>query len=177
MGGVGGGAKKMYILILGIRGGRLPIYFRSNIVLTILSFSVAFDLMTFFFFTILYLIATSVIIWRYYYIDTEAWYFRFIYILNTFITSIVVLIFSSSFVLALIGWDGLGIRSFLLVLYYKNRLSLGRSFITVLTNRLGDGFFIAVICFLFINLGHIYLLLILLSLTAITKRAQMPFSA
>ena len=167
----------MYILILGIRGGSLPIYASSNIVITMLNFSLAYDLMRFFFFSILYLISLRVVIWSYYYMDREAWYLRFIYILYSFISSIIILIFSSSISFALIGWDGLGISSFLLVLYYKNRLSLGSRFITVLTNRLGDGFFIAIICYIFINLDLSYLMLFLLSLTAITKRAQIPFSA
>lgn len=167
----------MYMLILGIGGGRLQLYSRRNRVVTLLLFSVCLDWISICFFTILYLISSSVVLWSYYYIDSEAWYSRFIYILYSFISAIVILIFASSIPIALIGWDGLGISSFLLVLYYKNRLSLGRSFITVLTNRLGDGFFISILCFMFINLGIEYFFLLLLSLTAITKRAQIPFSA
>lgn len=70
--------------------------------------------------------------------------------------------------------------SFLLVIYYKNRKSLGSGIITALTNRLGD-------CFLLIILGislyssqlpsSYYFLLAFLLLTSITKRAQIPFSS
>nr|YP_003433785.1 NADH dehydrogenase subunit 5 [Decipisagitta decipiens]BAI68176.1 NADH dehydrogenase subunit 5 [Decipisagitta decipiens] len=176
MGGVGGGAKK-YMLMLGISGGSLPMYAKMNMVITMFGFSLAYDLMSFSFFWILFLISLSVVIWSYYYMDSEAWYMRFIYILYSFISSMIILIFSSTICMALIGWDGLGISSFLLVLYYKNRLSLGSSFITVFTNRLGDGFFIAMMCYMFLNLNLSYFLLFLLGLTAMTKSAQMPFSA
>ena len=52
--------------------------------------------------------------------------------------SINILIYSSNLVALLLGWDGLGLTSFLLVIYYQNAYSLGAGLITVLTNRLGD---------------------------------------
>jgi len=97
-----------------------------------------------------------------------------------FVRSIVFLIFFGRFFGAIIGWDGLGVTSFLLVIYYKNRKSLGSGIITALTNRLGD-------CFLLVILGVSlyrreigtlrYFLLIFILLTSMTKRAQIPFSS
>ena len=85
--------------------------------------------------------------------------------------------FMGSLVGALIGWDGLGITSFLLVIYYKNRKSLGSGMITALTNRLGDCFFLLLLgIFFYINSYH-YIFCLLLIFTSITKRAQVPFSS
>ena len=43
----------------------------------------------------------------------------------------------------LIGWDGLGLTSFLLVAHYQNNKSLSGSLLTALTNRIGDGLILA----------------------------------
>jgi len=67
------------------------------------------------------------------------------------------------------------VTSFLLVVYYKNRKSLGSGIITALTNRLGDCFFFV---FLALNINRDKVLCsftILLLITAMTKRAQIPF--
>ena len=113
--------------------------------------------------------------WSYYYLTQEREYRRFILLLISFLMSMVSLVFYSNLFMTLIGWDGLGVTSFLLVIYYKNRKSLGSGMITGLTNRLGDCFFI---CCLGISLRcSSVLTLFLLVCLRITKRAQFPFSA
>ena len=89
----------------------------------------------------------------------------------------VILIFMGRLVGALIGWDGLGVTSFLLVIYYKNRKSLGSGMITALTNRLGDCFFLLILGIFFYSRNYYYLITVLLLFTSITKRAQIPFSS
>jgi NADH:ubiquinone oxidoreductase subunit 5 (subunit L)/multisubunit Na+/H+ antiporter MnhA subunit len=64
-----------------------------------------------------------------------------------------VLIFSGNLLTVLLGWDGLGFTSFLLVIYYQNSYSLGAGLITVFTNRLGDVGLILSIGLL-ITMGH-----------------------
>ena len=61
------------------------------------------------------------------------------------------------------------------MIYFKNRKSLGRGLITALTNRLGDAFLLVLLGLAFMPLASTYILLVLLILTAITKRAQYPF--
>ena len=80
--------------------------------------------------------------WSYYYMDGEPRYRRFLGVLSSFVASIVILIMASRLYLSLVGWDGLGVTSFLLVIYFKNRKSLGRGIITALTNRGGDAVFL-----------------------------------
>jgi len=119
-------------------------------------------------------IGICVWVWSYYYLQEEALYNRFISLLTAFIFSIVLLVLFSNLYITLIGWDALGLTSFLLVVFYKNRKCLGSGIITALTNRLGDCFYIILLCFSLpadSTLGLSLLLLI-----RITKSAQFPFS-
>jgi len=88
----------------------------------------------------------------------------------------------------LLGWDGLGVTSYLLVNYYSSEKRFNARILTALTNRLGDIF---ILVFIGMNttpsvfnifthssaagLESGFILLVLLA--AITKRAQIPFSA
>ena len=111
---------------------------------------------------------------------------RFTYTVLLFILSINLLIYIPSLLCILIGWDGLGITSFILVTYYNNRRSLGAGIITIITNRLGDVFLlIAIISTLhrrdwLIQNKPIENITIFQSIgiliAAITKRAQVPYS-
>lgn len=154
--------------------GRARGYVRTT--LGAIPLTVTLDVWSLSFYSLLGLIAGAVVSWAYYYIDADPYFRRFLAILLAFVGSMVVLIFISTLFGALVGWDGLGITSFLLVIHFKNRKSLGRGIITALTNRLGDAFLLALLGISFLPLSLTYLLLILLLLTAITKRAQYPFS-
>ena len=104
-----------------------------------------------------------------------------------FIFSIVLIIFRSNIVRILLGWDGLGITSFLLVIYYGRRISLNAGYITAFTNRLGDIGIIFIIYFIIEKRGWNWViynnreinyrnfLKIIVFFTRITKRAQIPF--
>ena len=135
------------------------------------------DPYTFSFFILLGIVGARVGAWSYYYIDGEEAYCRFILLLMSFIVSIVMLIFFSNLFIALIGWDGLGVTSFLLVIYYKNRKCLGSGIITALTNRLGDCLLLCSLGFFFIAQGAHLMILALIICLRITKRAQFPFSS
>lgn len=88
-----------------------------------------------------------------------------------------ILVFFSTLYGAFIGWDGLGVTSFLLVIYFKNRKSLRGGTITALINRVGDCFFLVCLGVHFANIGSAYLVTACLILTSMTKRAQYPFSS
>jgi len=80
--------------------------------------------------------------------------------------------------LILLGWDGLGITSFLLVIFYKNRKRLGSGLLTVILNRRGDCFFLLLLAFRLGNGGMGGLCptgIVILILLSITKSAQFPF--
>lgn len=145
--------------------------------LSVFSCNVIFDYYSCSFLLLLVLISICVLVWSYFYMDLDVTYRRFTIILMSFICSIFVLVLFNSLCGALVGWDCLGITSFLLVIYYKNRKSLGSGLITVLTNRLGDCFFLGLLVFQFSVLLDSYIFTVLLLLASITKSAQFPFSS
>lgn len=128
------------------------------------------------FFVLLILIGGRVSMWSYYYLDRDIRYNRFVILLHCFLVRIILLIFISNIFISLIGWDGLGITSFLLVIYYKNRKRLGSGFITALTNRIGDCLLLVCIGCLHRTSSH-FLPLLLLIILSFTKSAQYPFSS
>ena len=142
----------------------------------LLSLRVRIDLFSLSFYNVLGIVRGSVGLWSYYYITQEKTYRRFIQLLISFLLRMVSLIFLSNLYITLIGWDGLGLTSFLLVIYYKNRKSLGSGIVTGLTNRLGDGLLICVLGLTFMSGAHA-LMLILLVFLSLTKSAQFPFSS
>lgn len=111
---------------------------------------------------------------------------RFTVLVILFIISINLLIYLPNFIVILLGWDGLGIVSFILVIYYQNPKSLAAGLITALTNRIGDVILLLSIAWT-LNQGHwsilniwnnkyIALIIFCIIIAGITKRAQIPFS-
>ncbi len=140
------------------------------------------------FFLTVIIIRTRVLIFSVNYIIAESHFSRFHLLLRTFIFSILLLIFRPGLFSLFLGWDGLGLSSFLLVIYYNNSKALNAGLLTFFSNRLGDGFLLrGLACGLVRNNFNIFLiqpigiagfwLIILLILGAITKRAQVPFRA
>lgn len=116
--------------------GEATIYLYSFLVI-----GMRIDQYTLSFFFLLGTVGARVILWSYYYMNEEENYKRFFLLLFIFIVRIVILIFFSNLYMSFIGWDALGITSYLIVIYYKNRKRLGSGMITALSNRLGDSFF------------------------------------
>lgn len=88
---------------------------------------------------------------------------------------IILLIIFSNLFATLLGWDLLGVTSFFLVIYYKNRKRLSSGMITALTNRIGDCMLFC--CLGFFCLGEHIVFFALLILIRMTKSAQIPFSS
>lgn len=132
-------------------------------------------------------ISANVIHFSNYYIQDETFIKRFTHLVLIFIFSINLLIFIPHLIILLLGWDGLGITSFILVIYYQNPKSLAAGIITALTNRIGDVIILLSIAWS-LNQGHwliiniwesnlSFIICISITLAAITKRAQIPFSS
>jgi NADH-ubiquinone oxidoreductase chain 5 len=63
---------------------------------------------------------------------------RFTYMVLLFVVRIALLILSLNIVRIILGWDGLGVVSYVLVVYYQNEKSNAAGIITAITNRIGD---------------------------------------
>ena len=120
------------------------------------------------------------------YIARDGGFVRFHLLVMTFVLSMVLLILSPNLVRALLGWDGLGLSSFLLVIYFQNRKSYNGGLLTVLSNRVGDVFMLlGARYFASVRGWNLYNCLervglaggFYLVLAGITKRAQLPFCA
>lgn len=132
-------------------------------------------------------ISGCVIYYNGFYIDREIYYNRFCKLVLLFVLSIFFLIIIPNLLGLMVGWDGLGLTSYLLVIYYQDKRSLGSGTLTVLRNRIGDVlFFIGIRLvrslsrwgFIDINISWgIRGLCGLIIVGSITKSAQIPFSA
>ena len=151
-----------------------------------LSINLVFDKWGLLFRRVVIFITRNVIIFSHRYIYEEVYKVRFVWLIILFVLSINFLIYIPHLIGLLLGWDGLGLISFLLVIYYQSRKSLGAGIITALTNRLGDVFLLICIGWC-LNQGHwiifniwrnYYILIIVFSivLASFTKSAQIPFS-
>ena len=96
------------------------------------------------------LISFSVLNFSKSYIIRDKNFTRFHFLLITFILRIYFLILSPNIVRLLLGWDGLGLRSYLLVIYYGRSKAYNSGIITALTNRFGDSLILLRIGYLII---------------------------
>ncbi len=105
----------------------------------------------------------------------------FIVLLLLFVGAMLVFIMGKRLFWIFVGWDGLGVVSFLLVAFYNNWKSINGRIITFMRNRIGDSFLIlffggVVLLIYSASQGHYSIVWVLLLLAGITKRAQLPFS-
>lgn len=144
------------------------------------------DRLSILFIRVVYLISGCVFIYSCEYINTDKNKIKFLFLLVLFVVSINLIVIRPNIFIIILGWDGLGLISYALVIYYNNESSRRAGIITVITNRLGDvGFIISIIIiigfgllnFRDVNIGDHFtlLLLLILILGAATKRAQLPF--
>nr|YP_009727453.1 NADH dehydrogenase subunit 5 [Psychomantis borneensis]QIA48588.1 NADH dehydrogenase subunit 5 [Psychomantis borneensis] len=158
----------------------------STIVMTLL-----LDWMSLLFMSFVTLISSLVILYSEDYMFGDVTLNRFIFLVLMFVLSMMFLIISPNLISILLGWDGLGLVSYCLVIYYQNVKSYNAGMLTALSNRVGDVALLMAIAWM-LNFGswnYIYyldcmmndfelcLISFLVVLAAMTKSAQIPFSA
>ena len=83
-------------------------------------------------------IASRVLLFSRSYIQQEPHFVRFHLLVMSFVASIFLLILRPNLIRALLGWDGLGVTSYLLVIFFHRQKSYNAGMVTALTNRVGD---------------------------------------
>nr|YP_010946772.1 NADH dehydrogenase subunit 5 [Pseudoglomeris montshadskii]WGO57529.1 NADH dehydrogenase subunit 5 [Pseudoglomeris montshadskii] len=158
----------------------------SCIVMTFL-----FDWMSLIFMSFVFFISSLVILYSEDYMMSDLNPMRFMFLVLLFIMSMMFMIISPNMISILLGWDGLGLVSYCLVIFYQNVKSYNAGMLTALSNRVGDVALLMVITWMF-NFGswnyifflecmkysmEMNIIIILVVLASMTKSAQIPFSA
>nr|AZL93290.1 NADH dehydrogenase subunit 5 [Hyposoter sp. ZJUH_2016018] len=150
-----------------------------------LEYLILMDWMSMFFSLIVLMISFSVIIYSMEYMKEDLYINRFIMLVMLFILFMILMIMSPNLLSILLGWDGLGLISYCLVIYYQNESSFNSGMVTVLTNRIGDSIILMLLGLLLIKgswnfmfyykLNFMFMLMIMIA--CFTKSAQIPFSS
>nr|UDU84755.1 NADH dehydrogenase subunit 5 [Archips podanus] len=153
--------------------------------------SILLDWMSLLFMMFVSLISSVVIFYSKSYMSSEKNLNRFIILVLLFVFSMILLIISPNMISIFLGWDGLGLVSYCLVIYYQNIKSYNAGMLTALSNRIGDVCILISIAWMF-NYGswnYIFYLNFMnndysmkmvgsmIIIAAMTKSAQIPFSS
>nr|ALO77068.1 NADH deshydrogenase subunit 5 [Priacma serrata] len=149
------------------------------------------DWISLFFTSFVMFISCMVIFYSSSYMGSDLFIVRFIFLVLMFVFSMLLMILSPNLISILLGWDGLGLVSFCLVIYYQNISSMNAGLLTILSNRIGDVMILMSIAWM-LNFGSwnfmFYLdcmkddfsmmfIMYFVFLAGITSSAQIPFSA
>nr|URX53649.1 NADH dehydrogenase subunit 5 [Kalotermitidae sp. 4 AB-2022a] len=158
----------------------------SSVIMTFL-----FDWMSLSFVGFVFFISSLVILYSEGYMHGDLNINRFIMLVLMFVFSMLFFIVSPNMISILLGWDGLGLVSYCLVIYYQNVKSYNAGMLTVLSNRIGDVALLMTIAWM-LNFGswnylcyldfmkksfEMELITFLIVLAAMTSSAQIPFSS
>lgn len=110
-----------------------------------MEFILFFDWVSLLFFRVVSLISSSVFLFRKRYIKADKQLRLFVVLVLMFVLRIFFMVFRLNLVRLILGWDGLGLISYILVVYYQNEKSNAAGILTALSNRVGDAALIIVI--------------------------------
>nr|YP_009919158.1 NADH dehydrogenase subunit 5 [Paratriatoma lecticularia]QMP96798.1 NADH dehydrogenase subunit 5 [Paratriatoma lecticularia] len=155
----------------------------------VVTMTLLFDWMSLIFVGCVFIISSMVIYYSESYMGSDLDSVRFYFLVILFVLSMMMMIISPNLMSILIGWDGLGLVSYCLVIYFQNYKSYSAGMLTILTNRVGDVAILLSIAWM-LNYGswhYIYYmgmwdfwefyLVSLIILAGFTSSAQIPFSS
>nr|YP_010882009.1 NADH dehydrogenase subunit 5 [Cacopsylla fuscicella]WID86683.1 NADH dehydrogenase subunit 5 [Cacopsylla fuscicella] len=137
------------------------------------------DWVSLLFMGVVLIISSLILIYSRGYMGKEC--YRFLWLTFLFIVFMLIMILSPSMLGVILGWDGLGLVSFCLVIYYQSFSSYNSGFITAASNRVGDTMIILSIIWASVDGGFMFWEscegMLFFMLACFTKSAQAPFSA
>nr|YP_009048383.1 NADH dehydrogenase subunit 5 [Rana kunyuensis]YP_010556282.1 NADH dehydrogenase subunit 5 [Rana coreana]AHG53811.1 NADH dehydrogenase subunit 5 [Rana kunyuensis]UYR96384.1 NADH dehydrogenase subunit 5 [Rana coreana] len=117
-----------------------------------LHFGLQLDLYTVLFLPIIFLVSWSILEFSSWYMQSDPNIDLFLKYLLIFLLAMILLVCSSNLSLFFIGWEGVGIMSFLLIGWFHTRMdAASAAFQAVLYNRVGDIGFLLSFCWFFKN--------------------------
>nr|ALO77031.1 NADH deshydrogenase subunit 5 [Sphindus dubius] len=154
------------------------------------NYLILLDFISLLFMSFVIFISSVVLFYSLEYLVNDKNLLRFILLVFMFVISMMFMILSPNLISILLGWDGLGLVSYCLVIYYQNIKSNNAGMMTALMNRVGDVAILLSIIFM-VNYGSwsflnyltfkndffMVMISILIMIAAFTKSAQIPFSA
>nr|YP_010191522.1 NADH dehydrogenase subunit 5 [Puliciphora borinquenensis]QZL38257.1 NADH dehydrogenase subunit 5 [Puliciphora borinquenensis] len=157
----------------------------------IIEMTLLLDWMSLLFMSFVLLISSLVVYYSMEYMGSDLMINRFIWLVLLFVGSMMMMILSPNLISILLGWDGLGLVSYCLVIYFQNVKSYNAGMLTALSNRIGDVALLIAIAWMMNYGSWNYLFLveyycfesymqyisILVVIAAMTKSAQIPFSS
>nr|YP_010026622.1 NADH dehydrogenase subunit 5 [Gynaikothrips ficorum]QOQ85870.1 NADH dehydrogenase subunit 5 [Gynaikothrips ficorum] len=143
-----------------------------------------FDWMSFSFLSVVFFISGMVSLYSMEYMNMKKNYF--IILIFLFVFSMMLLILSTNLMSILLGWDGLGLVSYILIIFFQSDKSKNSGMLTLLLNRIGDIliifsswilFSIGGMNFFYYNNISNKIIIFIIILASMTKSAQIPFSS
>nr|YP_010003282.1 NADH dehydrogenase subunit 5 [Meteorus pulchricornis]ACY09467.1 NADH dehydrogenase subunit 5 [Meteorus pulchricornis]QHS69746.1 NADH dehydrogenase subunit 5 [Meteorus pulchricornis]WCB99549.1 NADH dehydrogenase subunit 5 [Meteorus pulchricornis] len=165
----------------------IKILIKINI-MKFMSFNMEFimfiDWMSLIFISVVFMISSMVLIYSMEYMYNHIYIERFMKLIMIFFLSMMLMIISPNMLSMLFGWDGLGLSSYCLIIFYQNKKTFNSGMITILMNRIGDINILIMISLLinFNSMNFLFLknynniIMVMIMMAAITKSAQIPFS-
>nr|WMD28018.1 NADH dehydrogenase subunit 5 [Elaphrothrips spiniceps] len=143
-----------------------------------------FDWMSIMFLSTVFFISSLVFMYSMEYMKKKINQFALLIFL--FVMSMMLFILSPNLISILLGWDGLGLISYILIIFFQSKKSKNSGMLTLLLNRIGDTmiilsswFFLSIggMNFLFFESFYMKLGMNMIIIASMTKSAQMPFSS
>nr|ATI24697.1 NADH dehydrogenase subunit 5 [Rhinocola aceris] len=128
---------------------------------------------------IVFLISSVILVYSKIYLGEDC--YRFLWVTFFFVFYMMLMIYSPSCLGVIVGWDGLGLISYCLVIYYQSKDAFNSGFITAASNRFGDSMLIMAIIWFAMSSSFSHWEngsgVEFLMVACLTKSAQFPFCA
>lgn len=120
----------------------------------VVDFSFIIDSLSIVFCILISMITSLVLIYSLDYLNGDPYHVKFFSYLNFFAFSMLTMVLAKNYLVMFLGWEGVGLASYLLVNFWDTRNLANKSALkAVIFNRVGDIFFFAFLAMMFIGYG------------------------